>query len=140
MGNSSSSSSSTTHSFRHETRDCTAYLSDEVDDDEVEDDVREDEVGEGALRREAFEVCLVGRIHLDAETHGEHEAAHARDEAGEKAVERERAHQAAVGELNDTGEQNVQEISIDQLDLLGCLLHVETVEFPDHGYQTFSHF
>lgn len=87
-----------------------------------------DEVGESALRGDAGKDGLVLGIGLQAEAHGQDEAADGADEARQERVEREGAHQAAVNKLDDAGQQNVAQVDVHQLELLGGVLDVVVVE------------
>lgn len=77
-----------------------------------------DEIAKSALVLEPEKVILVLGVHLDAQAHAQDEAGHGGDEAREEGVERERAHQSAVGELEDAGEKDVHQVGIDRLQSL----------------------
>jgi len=112
-----------------------AFLTDEVHHHQVQDHMGKDEVGETALRRNAGKYGLVLGISLQAEAHGQDEAADGADEPGEEGVEWEGAHQAAVNKLDDAGQQNVAQVDVHQLQLLGRVLHVVVVELGNDARQ-----
>jgi len=112
-----------------------AFLTDKVHHHQVQDHMGEDEVGEAAFRRNAGKYGLVLGIGLQAEAHGQDEAADGADEPGEEGVEREGAHQAAVNKLDDAGQQNVAQVDVDQLQLLGRVLDVVVVELGNDARQ-----
>ena len=72
---------------------------------------------------------------LQAEADTEDKRGHAGDEAGEESVEWESSHEAAVDELDDAGEEDVGEIGVDDLQLLGGARVVLLVEFSNYSSQ-----
>ena len=76
-----------------------------------------------------------GGSYLEAETDPEDKRGHAGDEAGEECVEWESSHQAAVDELDDSGEEDVGEIGVDDLQLLWGAGIVFIVEFSNYSGQ-----
>jgi len=103
-------------------------LAHEVDDNDVQHDVSEDEVSEASFRWNSRELRFVLGIRLQTEANCEDEAADSRDEAGEEWIERECANENAVRKLQNTRQQDVNEISIDQLQLLWRVVLVFIVE------------
>jgi len=96
-----------------------ACLADEVDHDEVQNDVSEDEVSKATLRTDGAELDFVLRIDLKTETDTEHKGGDTRDESREEGVEGEGTDQAAIDELEDSSEEDVGEIGINNLEFLG---------------------
>ena len=111
-----------------------------------------DEVSEGSLRTDSSKLGLVGRIYLqigslaqvkktlirlylEAETDSEDKRGHTRDEAREKRVEWKCSHEAAVDELDDTGEEDVGQIGVDDLQFLRSARIVLLVEFINDSSQ-----
>lgn len=127
-------------------------LADKVDDNDVQDDVSEDEVGEASFRRYSNELRLVLWVGLKSQAHWnelirelkpvrcgvkrqlttEDEAADGRDEAGQEGIERECADEHAISELQNSSQQNVDEISVDKFELLGRVVLVLVVELRQH--------
>ena len=128
-------------------------LPNEVHHYEMKDHVGEDEIRECSLMADSSKLGLVGRIDLnisdvklwgageweisDLETEADTEdkRGHAGNEAGEKSVEWESSHEAAVDKLDDSGEEDVGEIGVDNLQLLGGARVVLLVEFSNYSSQ-----
>ena len=72
---------------------------------------------------------------LETEADTEDKRGHAGDEAGEESVEWESSHEAAVDKLDDSGEEDVGEIGVDDLQLLGGAGVVFIVEFSNYSRQ-----
>jgi len=94
---------------------------DEVDHNEVKDHVCKQEVGKTALGRDRFKLGLVRWVHLESKADAEDEGGDGGDEPREESVEGEGAHQATVEELEDPGEEDVGQVGINDLQLLGSL-------------------
>jgi len=90
--------------------------------------VSKDEVTECSLRADPTELILVLRIDLYSQAHGKNKRSHARNEPGQEGVEWEGSHQAAVDELRDAGQKDVQQIGVHDLQLLRGGGHVVVVE------------
>ena len=119
----------------------------------MQDHVGENEIRECSLVTDSSKLGLVGRIdlksdevtlrlweveggsYLQAEADTEDKRGHAGYEAGEKSVEWESSHEAAVDELDNSGEEDVGEIGVDDLQLLGRAGIVFIVEFSNYSSQ-----
>ena len=77
-----------------------------------------------------------GGSYLEAKADTEDKRGHAGDEAGEKSVEWESSHEAAVDELDNSGEEDVGEIGVDDLQLLGSAGIVFIVELGNYSSQS----
>ena len=77
-----------------------------------------------------------GGSYLEAKANTEDKRGHAGDEAGEKSVEWESSHEAAVDELDNSGEEDVGEIGVDDLQLLGSAGIVFIVELGNYSSQS----
>jgi len=78
--------------------------------------VGEEEISEGALLA-PLELLLVFRVHLQTQIHAQNERGDAGNKTGKESVEGESSHQATVNELNNTGEETVGQVSIDEFEL-----------------------
>ena len=111
-------------------------LANEVHDNEVEDDMGEDEVSKGSLRTDAGKLRLVGRIdletlmlkansnfllfsYLESETNSKHKRCHTGDKAREECIEGKCSHEAAVHKLDNTSEEDIGQVGVNDLQLLG---------------------
>ena len=74
--------------------------------------------------------------YLKTKANTEDKRGHAGDEAGEKSVEGESSHEAAVDELDNSGEEDVGEIGVDDLQLLGSAGIVFIVELSNYSSQS----
>jgi hypothetical protein len=74
------------------------FSTNKIHDSEMQDDRSDKKIDKGAFGRNAE---LIGRIDLNAQAHGQHKAAHGRDESAQKCVEWKRADQCAIYELNN---------------------------------------
>ena len=79
---------------------------------------------------------MEGGSYLQAEADTEDKRCHAGDEAGEKSVKWECSNQAAVDELDDSGEEDVGEIGVDDLEFLGRAGIVFLVELGNDSGQS----
>ena len=105
----------------------------------MQNDVGENELGESFLFAQMHELGLVLFVDLDAERGAQYERGDRRYEAGQKRIEWKRADQQTVDKLNDAGEQNVEQVGIDDFQIARCSGQVIPVEFVDDIRQ-FSHF
>lgn len=105
----------------------------------MQNDVGEYELGERFLPAQVHELGLVLLIHLNSERGAQHERGDRRYEAGQERIEWECTDEQTVGELDDAGQQNVEQVGIDDLQIARCSRQVIPVEFVDDIRQ-FSHF
>ena len=81
----------------------------------MKNNVSEDEVSESSFLTQFAELVFVLWIGLKPKTNAQNERGHRRYEARQERVERECAHKTTVDELYDSGQKNVEEIGVDQL-------------------------
>ena len=99
----------------------------------MKNDVGEYEIRESALRGDGGELGLVSRVDLETKADSEHEGGHAGDEAREKGVKGEGSNQAAIEELEHSGEENVNQVGIDNLELLKNDVFIQmSTYYSDH--------
>jgi len=99
----------------------------------VKEEVSNDKIRKCPFRTDVGKQTLVLRVDLDAQTHGQDEASHGGDEAGQERVEGEGAHEETVHELGNAGEQDVDEVGVHNLELLGRLGVVLCPELAHHS-------
>lgn len=99
-------------------------LSNEVDHNEMEDNVGEDEVSEASLWGYVDELTLVSWVHLEPKTDAQNEWCHTGNESAEEGIERKSSHQTAIHKLEDSSEEDVGEVGINNLQLLGGVVSV----------------
>lgn len=102
-----------------------------------------DKVRETSFRGDSGKHTFILGIGLESQTHGQHKATDGADESRKKRVEGVGAHQATVDELNNASEQDISQVDVHQLQLLGCLSHVLMMEafndclYIDHFFYIF---
>jgi len=97
--------------------------------------VSEDEVRKASLGGDGVKLLLVLHVALQSDAHSENKTSNSRDEAGEERVEGESSDEAAVHKLHHSGEQDVEQVRIDDLELVGGGLLVVGVEVGEHRDQ-----
>lgn len=94
--------------------------------------MRKNKVRECPLILELVEFTLVLVVNLHAETYSEDKAGNGRDEAGQERVEWKSAHQQTVGELEDTGEEDICQVCVYRLETFGGVFAVLLKELAQH--------
>lgn len=65
----------------------------------------------------------------------QNETTDGRNEAGQEWIERESSNETAIHKLCDTGEYDVQQISVDQFQFFRRIIHIFVVKFGEHRFQ-----
>lgn len=136
-------------------------LSDEIHHNNMQNYMGQNEISESPFRWNADKLGLVLWISLQTKAHwnqtineisictinisqrippkkniyritSKHKATDSRNEARQKRIERKCTDQTAIHELCDTGQNDVQQVGVDNLQLLRCVVDVFVVEFGYH--------
>ena len=81
----------------------------------MQNDVCKNEISKGSFWTDAFKLTLVLRIDLQAQADSQNKASDARDESRQKCVEGKSADETTVDELNDTRQEHIGQVGIDDL-------------------------
>ena len=78
----------------------------------MQNDVCKNEISKGSLRTDAFKLALVLRIHLETETDSQNEASNTGNKSRQECVEGEGAHKTAIDELNNSRQEHISQVGI----------------------------
>jgi len=108
------------------------FLTHEVEHDEVEDDGAKEEIGERALRAQIAPLQFgVGGVNLDTQGHCQNETSHSGNKSCKERVEREGTHERTIGEKDHAGDEDVDEVHVDDLQALWGVRFIPAPEGPN---------